>query len=472
MATYAGELAAFITGLNFADIPQPVVENVKLHLLDSLGISLAARRLATTRMVLSLVREMGGQPQSSLLGYPEKVPAANAALANGVMAHSFDYDDTHSATLVHASSCVAPIALAAAEANGLSGRETILLATIGYELITRLGLAAPGQFHARGFHTTSICGTFAAAAMGARAMSLSPEETAHALGIAGSQTAGLLQCVKDGTWVKLLHPGWAGHAGLIAAALARRGFTGPGEVFEGELGVYNSFLRGGAYQLGAITAGLGTRWETPQIAFKLYPTCHFTHAYLDCVYALKGQRRFVADEVADIECIVPAGTVPIICEPQEAKRVPDTEYGARFSLYFCVAAALLEDSIRLDTFDRAKLHDWHYLALAAKVRYSVQEFAGFPQRLPGWVIIRLQDGTVWEHRVDSCKGPYGEPITQADVIRKFMDNTASLYSEDRRQQIVAQVLDLENAARLDGLLKLCVPGTGGEGERRPAGRSG
>lgn len=456
MPAYSDILAGFILELNFRDIPPEVVHSVKLHLLDSLGISLASGDLETTRIAVELVRGMGGKPESSLLGFPDKVPAVNAALANGVMAHSFDYDDTHSATLIHASACIAPAAFSAAEAGGLSGRETIVLAAIGYEIITRLGLVAPGKFHARGFHTTSVCGTLAAAAMGARAFSLSGDQAANALGIAGSQASGLLQCVKDGTFVKLLHPGWAGHGGLMAATLAKMGFTGPREVFEGELGFYNSFLHGQRYPLDPVVSGLGARWETPLIAIKLYPVCHFIQAYLDCVFKLKDEYRIDSKHIAGLECLVPAGEAPIICEPKEAKQRPTTEYGMRFSLYYCMAAALLEDSFNLHTVHVSKLGDPRYIDMASKVSYTVTEFPGFPELLPGWVKISLLDGTVLERKVDSCKGPFGEPITEKDVIKKFRDNIGGLYSPGQQDGIVNMVLEMDRLDNIGELFVNCI----------------
>lgn len=458
MPAYSDILAEFIMGLKFEDIPPEVVQNVKLHLLDSLGISLASRDLETTRIAVNLVRGMGGRPESSLLGFPDKVPAVNAVLANGVMAHSYDFDDTHSATLIHASACIAPTAFSAAEAGGLSGRDTITLAAVGYEIITRLGLVAPGKFHARGFHTTSVCGTLAAAAVGARAFSLSRDEAANALGIAASQASGVLQCVKDGTFVKLLHPGWAGHGGLMAATLAKMGFTGPREVFEGDLGFYNSFLHGNNYPLDPIVADLGFRWETPLIAIKLYPVCHFIQAYLDCIYALKEEYRFEPENVAGLECLVPAGEVPIICEPKEAKQRPASEYGMRFSLYYCMAAALLERNFNLRTVHASKLGDPRYIGLASKVSYTVAEFPGFPELLPGWVKITLLDGTVLERKVDSCKGPFGEPITETDVIGKFRDNTEGLLNPGEQDRIVNMVLEMEHLKSIGELISNCVVG--------------
>jgi 2-methylcitrate dehydratase PrpD len=186
----AEKLAVWSAGLDFEQIPGPVVEAAKLHILDAVGTGLAALALDELPAPRAVALEMGGEPEATALGLPQRVGAGPAALANGSMMHALDFDDTHEVALVHSSAVVAATVLAVGEATGASGRDLIAAAVGGYEISSRIGLANPGEMHLRGFHPTSVCGVFAAAAATARLRGLSPEQTANALGIAGRRSPG------------------------------------------------------------------------------------------------------------------------------------------------------------------------------------------------------------------------------------------------------------------------------------------
>lgn len=452
MADVSNKISEFILSLNFNDIPEEIKENVKMRALDIVGLMLPSHSLPSIRAVMKLVQKIDGLQQSTILGTCKKVSLVNAVIANGAMAHSFDYDDTHSNSLVHASACVIPTALALTEALELSGEDFILLATIGYEIITRIGMAGLGRYNMRGFHATSVCGTFSCAAMAARAFGLSLNQTVSALGIAGSFTSGLTQCLRDGADVKMVHPGWAGHGGIMASLLAKEGMTGPSHVFEGELGFLASLLRGEDFMVEKLTNGLGTDWETVNISFKLYPVCHLIHGYLDCIYNLKRRCDLDPGMVEKIECFVPNAIIPIVCEPSDSKKRPDTEYGAKFSLYFSIAAAVLKKHIDLNTFTADTLTDQKILDLAQKVFYSANSFPEFPTLIPGWVKIFMKSGAVLEDRVMSCRGPNGEPITVNDIIDKFNYNTEKILSHGRQEEIIAQAVRIDKEEKINKFL--------------------
>jgi len=241
--TIAEQMTQFCLGLNYESIPSIVREKSKDLILDTLGICTRSASLESGAIILDLVRTWGGAAESSLVGSATKVSMQNAAFANGVLAHALDYDDTHTESVVHPSACLVPVALSVGESTGRSGKEVLTAMVGGLEAMIRIGMPALNRFHMRGFHTTSICGTFASALVAGRLMNLSPGEVNNALGIAGSFTSGLLECLSFGSWAKQLHAGWAGLCGIVSAQLAQRSFTGPLSIFEGRLGLYNSFLR-------------------------------------------------------------------------------------------------------------------------------------------------------------------------------------------------------------------------------------
>ena len=234
--TVADKFSEFAQGLTFQKIPAVVIEKTKDLMLDTLGICISSSRLDFGIAALNLVAAWGGTPESSLIGSKKKVPAQNAAFANGVLGHGQDFDDTHTESVVHPSACLVPVALAVGEKQGSSGKEVLTALVASLEVMIGIGMPALNRFHLRGFHTTSICGTFASALVTAKLMGMDKERMVEALGISGSFTSGLLECIPSGSWAKRLHAGWAGLCGVVAAQLASTGYTGPKTVFEGKLG--------------------------------------------------------------------------------------------------------------------------------------------------------------------------------------------------------------------------------------------
>ncbi len=269
--SYSGKMADFIVNLRFSDIPREIVEKAKLHVLDTIGVALAAAREDFTKIILATTKDMKGSADSSVWGYKERLPMANAALVNGTMAHGHDFDDMHRAASSHMSVVAIPTALAVAERKKNSGKETLAAIVAGYEIGARIGLAALGKLLLRGWHPTAVFGTFTAVAVAGKLLGLDAPQTAAAMGIAGSQTSGLAQWIEEGSWTKRMHPGWAAHSGIFATQLSAGGFGAPARIFEGGRGLYQAFLREGNFRLEELTEELGKRWETSQICIKVYP---------------------------------------------------------------------------------------------------------------------------------------------------------------------------------------------------------
>ena len=451
--TLARRLADFTAALEFNALPADVVASVRLRTLDILGIALAASTLETAPSILGALEGWGSAGDCTVFGAKRTAPVPLAILANGSLAHSLDFDDTHAASITHASAVVIPVALALAEAGGLDGGSVITAAVAGYESIARLGMAASGVFHACGWHATAVCGAFAAALTAGRLERLDAARLTAALGIAGSFASGVLEYLEDGSWVKRVHPGWAGHAGAVASALARGGFTGPATILDGRFGFYRTFL--GAAPDPAPFDTLGREWETLAIGYKPYPCCHYNHAYLDCALDLRGAHGFTPDAIEHVECLVPAGQVPIVCEPRAAKLRPRTAYDAQFSLPYSVAAALLDGRVGLDTYAAERLDDSARLALAQRVTHAVDPDSPFPRGFPGWLRVRLRDGRMLEARVPDGRGSRSRPLSAQAIVDKFRDNAARALNSARVDELERTVLGLDTLRDVRALTALC-----------------
>ena len=450
----ARELARFAADLAFERIPPEVVASVRLRALDILGIALAASTGETAPALRGALEgwTAGQGGPCTVVGTKLGAPAPLAALANGALAHGLDFDDTHAASITHASAVVLPTVLALGEASGVDGRRVVTAAVAGLEAITRLGMAAPGAFHARGWHATAVCGAFAATLAAGRLEGLDADRLAAALGIAGSLASGVLEFLEDGSWVKRLHPGWAAHSGIVAAGLARGGFTGPATILDGRFGFYRTFL--GVEPDPAPFRTLGTEWETLRIGFKPYPCCHYNHAYLDCALALRHAHGLTPEAIAAVECRVPAGEVPIVCEPREAKLRPRTPYDAQFSLAYSVAAALVDGRVGLDTYAPERIADERVLALAARVTHAVDPDSRFPDGFPGWVRVRLRDGRVLEAREPDGRGGARRPLEPQAVVEKFRDNAARALPPPAVTRVEEAAQGLDALADVGSLMRL------------------
>jgi len=323
----ARRIARFACGLRLDDVPAPVVEAAKLHFLDALGVGLAASTVPLSAGWADAAARIGGAGPATVLGRPEGLTATAAALVNGALIHSLEYDDTHIRSVVHGGAVAAPAALAAAEETGAAGGRLLAGYIAAWEVMIRLGLAAPGSYQANGFQISAVGGALGAAA--AAIGGLDEDRTVAALGIAGSQASELLAFLSDGSTVKALHPGWAAHTGIAAAALAEAGMTGPETVLEGRFGFLAAFARDAQAtgRLESLLDDLGTAWHLPEAAFKLYPCCHYIHPFLEAMAAVS--EGVAPDEIAEVTCHVSTPMAPLICEPWERRQSPASGYDGK-----------------------------------------------------------------------------------------------------------------------------------------------
>jgi 2-methylcitrate dehydratase PrpD len=417
-------LAEFAAGLEYERIPAAVRERAKRLMLDAIGCGLAAKRFDFAAASLGAIAELAGSGPRAVVGHAQRLPLRDAVLANGILMHGLDYDDTHTEGVAHLTVAVLPAVLGLGAELGRSGGDLVTAYVAGVEAGARIASVAQGGFHQAGFHPTGVVGAFAAAIAAGKLYQLDAEQLIHAQGAALSVAAGSLEFLEDGSWTKRLHAGWAGVGGITAAALARRGFVAPKAAYEGRYGLFRIYLRSNNPEVGRATRALGSEWETLNVAVKPFPACHFVHAFADAAIALR-QSGVDPAQVASVTALVPKEEVEVICEPAANKRRPANDYDAKFSLPYVLAASLRAGRFGLAELEPAALADPQTLALAAKVGYRVDPDSGFPKHYSGEVIVRLSDGRELRHREAINRGAADRPLSNPEVEAKFMDNAAS-----------------------------------------------
>lgn len=439
----AVQLGTWAETVRYEDLSPALVENIRARVLDILGICAAAAPLETSRAVRRYAAAQGGAGQASAVGVIPKIPAAQAAFVNGVLAHSLDYDDTHLPSVVHPSASVIPAVLAAAQANGDSGEDVIRAIAIGLEVTVRLGMAGYDSsaqnsvFFEHGQHATSICGVMgSAAAVGA--LHGGAELIRNSLGVAASMASGIIESNRTGGTVKRIHCGWAAHSAVTAVELVRHGLTGPPTVLEGRFGFFQAWLHGN-FNVTAITGDLGQRWSIEDIFFKPYPANHFTHAAVDAAAALR-LAGITPDEIESMVLGIPAPNLRTIGEPIDVKRKPETAYMAQFSGPYAVAAGLLGGGgleVGLDDYTDELAQDPVRRAIMAKVDVVPDEecTAIFPMQFPAVLTARLKDGRTVTEKVLSNRGGNNDPLSFEELTKKFRDNARRTMSTRDRNAL-------------------------------------
>lgn len=447
MTVLSGELATWVTDLRLSDVPPAVVDAACRHLLDGVGVAVAAGRRDAASACVDVARSLAGPPEASILGSRNRLSAPAAALATGALVHALDFDDTHAGGLVHATAVVLPSCLVVGQQVGVDGSSAVEAAVAGYEIVCRLGLGAPQRFHARGAHPTSVCGVYAATAVAGKMLGLPAERLAHAFGVAGSLSSGVMEFLHGGGDVKQLHTGWASAAGILAARFAAAGLTGPPQVLEGTFGTYRVFADQ-PVDPAAVLDGLGDRWESTRITVKPYPACQLLHASVDAARELR--TRVPPSDLQEVTAVVPPESVPIVCEPAEGKVTPPSPYAAKFSLPYAVASMLVDGFVGIDTFSPAAIRRPDVEELARRVRYRTAAVEGPAADAPGVLEARTTAANRVRAEVPRSSGGPDDPRTPAMLRAKALQNLGEGRDAD---DLVAWMMDLGGQQSLDPILE-------------------
>lgn len=445
MTTPLEKMADFVLGLDRRVVPAAVLHDAAMKVLNIVGVSLAAGAEEEGLRLKDVVARQGGEPQASVFGTTLRLPAPNAALINGTLAHSLDFDDTHPESIIHPSSFLTATALAVAEERGADGADALVGYVAGMECVVRIGMAAPSGLHARGFHATGVCGALGSAIVAGKIMGLSAEQLVNAVGIAGSMSSGILEYLEDGSWVKPLHPGWAAHAGITAALLAEAGLSGPSTVLEGPRGVLQTHADP-PYQFDRLTEGLGTQWETLNALIKPFPCGHIMHPFITATLALREREQVRPEDIESIVCTIDKWAVPIVCEPSHSKAAPETAYHSRFSLPFTIASALLDGRVDVDTYTEARVRDAALLDLAALVGYEAKDGWDADEVLAR-VDVRTVDGRVL------MQSQVQAQLTDDKIAGKFRGLAGRVLDAGSVEQVVGKVAALETGGSVADLMQ-------------------
>lgn len=441
MAHISEQLAAFADRLTFDDVPGHVARAAKFLILDAVGIALASTTYDFAQKTIKALATFG-TGDTHVIGSPIRLALRDAVLANGVLIHGLDFDDTHTVALVHATSGCFSTALGVAAQANASGRELLTAYILGMEVAARIGAVAKGQLQQVGFHPTGVVAAFACALIAGKLLRLSHNELVMAQGIALSMASGSREYSSDASGTKRLHPGWAGVAGISAAVLAKGGFTGPRTAYEGRFGLYATHLHADSQpDLAPATHELGETWETLQVSIKPYPVGHFNVAFIDAAIALSRKHDIRADDVAAIEALVPPHALKIVCEPVESRKRPGNSYAAQFSVQYAIACALIAQKFGLAELER--YNDPQILALADKVSHRADPATGYPKHLSGEVIITMKNGERLSHREQINRGAPENPLAEPDIVAKFMNNAELAVPRPRAEEIRDAILGLD-----------------------------
>jgi aconitate decarboxylase len=456
--TYTRGMAEFVSGLRYESIPAEVVARIKLLMLDSIGCALYGSDLPWTRILQDALGDLDATRSCAVWGTKQRLSAPHAALVNGTQVQGFELDDVHRQGVMHVGAVVLPALVAVAESRpGMSGRDFLTAAVAGYEIGPRVGICMGQEHIAQGWHSGATLGVFSAAAGAARGLALDADRTVHALGIAGTQSSGLM-AAQYGAMVKRMHAGRASQSGLYGALLAERGFTGIVNVLESEYGGFcSTFSRShDRYDLKQLTAGLGDTWQTMGIALKFYSCVGSNHTTLDAIRAMQEERPFGAN---DVERIVVHGS-QVTMDHVGWKYVPQGLTSAQLNLPYCVATWLLEGDCFVDQFTEDKVadpermrtaelvqvaHDADITARGSKFRHMVR------------VECELKDGTRMERTVQAGRGNEKDFASERDVVEKFHKLASRSLTREQVQRVCDWFLHIETRSDASELPRLLTP---------------
>jgi len=438
------KLAEYLCKTSYQDIPVNVREHAKLCILDCLGVTLAATKEKMAEILVEFVKEMGGNKEATILGKNVKTSVLLASLVNGTMSHALDFDDVHIPSATHPSVCVLPPILAVAESKKLGGKDLLTAFILGFEVLTRIGMAVGMSHYDRGLHSTATMGHFGAATGVGKLLNLKSPQMINALGIAGTQAAGIRQMF--GTMCKPFHSGKAGMNGVMAAYLASKGFTSVPDIIEGKGGFLEVYSENP--QREKILTNLGDEYQILAVGFKLYASCRFTHAVIDGMKIIRNEIGKVnVNDIEEIEVEIPKINFQTTANPE-----PRTGLEGKFSVYYCATLALLEGEAGEDKFTDEKVNEPQLVALRKKVKAKFNESQNI---LETRINVKLRNGKSYFNHILSPKGEPENPVNFTEIEEKFKGLVSLVIPKGRAIRLVEKIKYLEEVVDIKEIIDLC-----------------
>ena len=460
-------LAEVLAATRYEDLPVDILEHTRRSITDWLGSALSGAIEKPARLAQKVAAGFGSSGEATIFG-AGRASAPAAAFANGVASHILELDDIHRGSTVHAAAPIIPAALAVAEREHVDGRAFVAAVAIGYEAAFRIGEAV-NPSHYFFFHPTGTVATFGAAAAAGSLLNLSAREMLDALGSAGTQAAALWEFNADGAMSKHLHPGKAALNGVLAADLAREGFTGATRILEGERGFFKAMTHRGpdpstrsgssralprddappAYDETRVTDGLGSRWKIGENGYKLHSCCGHTHTAVDVALEIRARQRWSPQDVAAMVSGVEIETYGPGFEIVKEMN-PRTPYQAKFSLAYCVAAALVEGRLGLDQFAAERfgpegVRDPAIADLVRRTRVSVADdlTKKYPAAWPVRLTLKLKNGALERGAGEYPRGHAENPVSTEELEQKFSALVGSRFGDDTARAGLAALHSME-----------------------------
>lgn len=453
-----GRLCDWLAGLKLEDVPTDVQHRAKVLTLDGIGCAIVGAQLPWSKTAVDIVRRVEGEGDNAIIGWGVGTSTPGAALLNGTFIQGFELDDFHPQGPLHSASVVLPAALACAERLGnISGRRFLLAAIAGYEVGPRVGMALHGaQMLSRGWHSGSVFGTHAAAATAGLLLDLDPARFEDALGLAATQSAGLMAAQYE-AMSKRMHHGFSARNGLYAAMLAAGGYTGIKRVFEREYGGFLSvFGEGHDPDVSQIASTLGTVWETPRIAIKRYAAMGALHGPLDGLFDIASKRALKPEEIDHIDIDM---THSSYHHGWWVLERPITPIGAQMNVGYAIAAGILDGEAMVQQFAPGRIDRddvWELIPrITARHDPSLDNAATRGSR----VTIHFTDGSTMTS-FNEAPRTVADPLDTDGVIAKFRTVTDGIIADDRRQEIIDTILAVEQEADMGRLMALLAPAVG------------
>jgi 2-methylcitrate dehydratase PrpD len=449
------KIAKFIVDTGYENIPRDAVEKAKRTALDCLGACLAGVAEPVSQAITGYVTKLGGPPQASVCGAGIKVSVPDAALVNGTIAHALDYDDC-GVKIGHPSVLVLPAVLSLGEHLGASGQDILTAYILGLEIEGKMALHADFKLMQSRLNHQSWYGSVGAAAACAKLLRFDIAKTRMALGIAANFACGL--AANHGSMAGAMAAGNACRNGVIAALMAQEGVTANPDIIEAKNGFYETLVGAGHYDTERMAEGLGNPFyiESPGIGLKKYPSCYHTHRALDGVFQLLGEHRLSDKDIVEVDVGTSERAMRVLAFSE-----PGTPYQAKYSMPYCIAAAVVDHQVTLDTFTVHKMEDRGILETRKKVHLSFPDIPIWPgladvgpdtEFVGNPVTIRTTDGRSYNARVDIPRGDPALPLTDDELLSKYRDCGRRQLRPDDIERSVSLALGLETVADIGTLM--------------------
>jgi 2-methylcitrate dehydratase PrpD len=435
-------VSEFILGLKPDEIPNEVMEKAKLHMLDTIGVILAGSKEPVSKKVVNVVRAIGGTPETHTLGEVISTSTANAAMANGTMAHALEYDDVWYKPIGHPSCTVVPVVLALGEKHNLSGKEALVSYVLGLEIQGRIGCAAFNSSpRFTGWHSVGTLGTLGAMVSAARLLELDVDQMRLAFGISSSMAGGMGN--QAGSMTKPLHAGLAARNGIMAGLMAREGMTAHPNIIESPIGFAENFLGRDNYDPDLLGRDMGDPFyllDDANLSIKRYPTCGGNIPVLDTILTLIREHDLSVDDIESVELVNAMVHGIILDHPGD----PPSSLAAKFSWRYNIAVALVNQEVSIDSFDHSALKDPRIIDAMKKVKILTP----VDDKKDPSMRVRLKKGDELEENF------LFEAPGKEEVIQKYSACAGLVLSNGQVEESTNMILGLENVGSMKDFVGL------------------